>query len=78
MGYYVTSARVISRCMQLEFGVRQKSRSTPGDWKLTFHFRGKELQSDVNHPTFTIEDTNDKMLKIMVLLCPAITSGGIP
>ena len=38
MGYYVTSARVISRCMQLEFGVRQKSRSTPGDWKLTFHF----------------------------------------
>ena len=39
MGYYVTSARVISRCMQLEFGVRQKSRSTPGDWKLTFHFR---------------------------------------
>ena len=39
MGYYATSARVVSRCMQVEFGVRQKSRSTTGDWKLTFHFR---------------------------------------
>jgi hypothetical protein len=42
MGYYATSARVVSRCMQVEFGVRQKSRSTTGDWKLTFHFRGEK------------------------------------
>jgi hypothetical protein len=47
MGYYATSARVVSRCMQVEFGVRQKSRSTTGDWKLTFHFR--EVKKRKNH-----------------------------
>jgi hypothetical protein len=44
MGYYATSARVVSRCMQVEFGVRQKSRSTTGDWKLTFHFRSSLIR----------------------------------